>query len=240
MRSTTVLLALGGAAVLAAAPMRVHIQPLYAQGASAPADTGARRPRSPIARLIARRQRLGLTDAQVARLTEIDRQLAARNGALRDSIRGVLGLPPGTRPAPRLMTSAQRQAWRDRMRALAPVRQRMRDNARAAMDQVRATLTSDQRVRLRRAMRMARWRARAFAHRGAWGARRWRRPWGPGDGGRGGSPMAWRRGGAWRPGPGGSAGAGGWRGPEGRRGWRGDTSSTAPRDSVRSPAPPAP
>jgi hypothetical protein len=222
MRRSTLLLALGGAAILAVLPLRGRITPLFAQGTSGTADTTARRPSSPIGRLIAHRQRLDLTDAQVSRLTQIEQQLEARNRVLRDSIRTTLGLPPGTRPAPREMTSEQRQAWRAKMRALEPVRKQMRDNMRSAMEQVRATLTADQRAQVHRAMRRMRWRARAFAYRRGWG-----RP-------------GWGRGPAWGPGPGGPGGRGWRRGPDGHRGWRGDSTRTPAADSARAPAPPAP
>jgi hypothetical protein len=170
----------------------------------------------------------------VSRLTQIEQQLGARNRVLRDSIRTTLGLPPGTRPAPRQMTPEQRQAWRAKMRALEPVRKAMRANVRSAMEQVRTTLTADQRAQLRRAMRMARWRMRegALAYRHGWGRPGWRGQWGP-------PRRAW--GPAWGPGPDGrgARGARGWRrGPDGRGSWRSGSSAKPAPDSARSPAPP--
>lgn len=249
MRRRTLLLALGGAAAFVVLPVRGRTTSLFAQGTSgrATTDTTVRRPPSPIARLIAHKQQLGLTDAQVNRLTQIEQQLDARNRVLRDSIRATLGLRQGTRPAPWDTTPAQREAWRAKMRALEPVRRQMRDNARSAMEQVRSTLTAEQRTQVRRAMRRAirrmRWQRWAFAHRRGRGRPGWGRPWGGPRRGWGGGHMRWGRSPAWGPGPSGRAWGPGpvgrtWRRqPRGPRGWGRDSTRGTPADSARAPAP---
>jgi LTXXQ motif family protein len=122
---------------------------------------GARRGMNPVARLIARRDALGLTADQLSRLQSISNALDAKNAPLREQMRSVLGdtprpprLGPSATPAER---EARRAAWRATREKVAPVRREMMGNVRAAMQQARAVLTPAQQATLRAARERRGW-----------------------------------------------------------------------------------
>lgn len=137
---------------LAAAPL-----PLLAQTTSAPDSAarrewrdGARMQRVPLERLVAQRERLGLTAEQVNRLQAVQERLRSRNAPLLEQVRmarrQAVPRQPGRR-AP--LTEQERAALRRVREALRPVREQLRENRRGAVEEVRAILTDEQRTRLR-------------------------------------------------------------------------------------------
>ncbi len=152
------------ALTLAAAPL-----PLLAQTTTpaAPAQRGEARAaralqRSPVARLIEQRQRLGLSDEQVARLRTVEQQLQARNAPLVERMRTTLqGAAPQGRTRGTPLTEEQRQELRRTRESLRPVREQMRENGRAAREEIRAILTEEQRGRLQEMRREMRREGRA-------------------------------------------------------------------------------
>lgn len=146
------------ALTLAAAPL-----PLLAQTTPAPdaprreVRDGARMQRAPLERLVAQRERLGLTAEQVTRLKAVQERLRSRNAPLLEQVRTArrqaVPRQPGTR-AP--LTEQERDALRRTREALRPVREQLRENRRGAAEEVRAILTDEQRTRLRELRREGR------------------------------------------------------------------------------------
>lgn len=127
---------------------------------------------SPVQRMLAQRERLKLTDAQVQRLEAIDRDLRARNEPLRQQLVSIFperarraegARPRGerrTRPdsaqraerrqrgeRPQL-TDAQRQQMQQRRAQAEPVMQQLRQNTEAALTQARSVLTAEQQAQV--------------------------------------------------------------------------------------------
>lgn len=136
----------------------------------------------PVQRMLAQRERLNLTDAQVQRLEGIQRDLQARNEPLVQQLRAAFperaeGARRGERRArpdsaqraerrergerPR-MTEAQRQQMQARRAQVQPVMQQLRQNTQAAFTQARAVLTAEQQAQVNQWME----------HRGERGERR--------------------------------------------------------------------
>ncbi|MDB4952329.1 MAG: hypothetical protein JWM27_4978 [Gemmatimonadetes bacterium] len=105
---------------------------------------------SPAARLVARREQLGLSADQVSRLQAVDQQLTQKNQPLADRLRA---FRPDSATRQRMRggqaSEQERAAMRTRMEQARPLMQQLRENRRAAMQQARAVLTADQQTRLR-------------------------------------------------------------------------------------------
>jgi predicted transglutaminase-like cysteine proteinase len=134
---------------------------------------GERRGRNPLAMLIAHRQQLNLTDAQVSQLQAIRQRLEAQNRPLMERVRSLrqqAGLPDfrrerreqgqgqaegqeqGRRERPQL-TPEQRQAMQRLRPQLQPIMQQLRANNQAAMKEVQSVLTDAQKQQIRQFMR---------------------------------------------------------------------------------------
>lgn len=135
--------------------------------------------RNPVAVLLERREALGLTGDQVARLEAIQARVERENAPRIQQLQAVLG-----DRSPRDLTDEERAQLRARMRELDPVRDQIRQTNRAAMQEAREILTAEQQAGLRDTMA----RRPGGGARGARGAR------GPRDGGRAfegrGAPVA--------------------------------------------------
>jgi len=126
---------------------------------------GVEAERRPFEVLLGARRELGLTDAQVARLQGIARELRARNQPLRERLgaevtrmresrraeleRELRSLSPEERRA-RLHELMERQPRRDLPPHLRPVAEEMRRNIRQATRQAQQVLTPGQRMRARK------------------------------------------------------------------------------------------
>jgi hypothetical protein len=174
---------------LVGAPLSLH-----AQQSSAPAQgreahgqharggrgAGQQGPRqSPIQRLIASRQQLSLTDAQVQRLQGIEQGLQSRNQPIMERMRAmrqqaVPGLEQyrgqrdrsgaqGQRPQ---LTEQQRAALKQSREQMRPLMKQMRDNNKAAMEQVKSILTSTQKEQLKALHRQERGNREGHGRRG--------------------------------------------------------------------------
>ena len=106
------------------------------------------RARNPVSMLLQRREDLGLTAEQVTRLEAIQTRVERENAPRIQQLRAVLGDRD-----PRELTTEERAELRERMRALDPVRDEIRQTNRAAMDEARAILTDEQQTRIRQVMR---------------------------------------------------------------------------------------
>ena len=163
MQRNHLSIALIGALALTAACEKqptdlVAATPIASSEQSADAQ-GARRmpPRAPLARIVAMRAELGLSDDQVAKLKAIQSDLRAKNKPLLDQIRAALGTDEGIAKALRALTPEQRRAKRE---ALAPVLRTLRANTRAAMKEARGVLTAEQQAKLREARKAGAQRTR--------------------------------------------------------------------------------
>jgi hypothetical protein len=117
---------------------------------------GVEAERRPFEVLLRARQELQLTDAQVARLHGIARELRARNQPLRERLgaevmrmRELRSLSPEERRA-RLHELMEQQPRRDLPPHMRPVAEEMRRNIRQATRQAQQVLTPQQRMRARR------------------------------------------------------------------------------------------
>lgn len=110
--------------------------------------------RGPIELLLAQRDSLALTPAQVARLQELDAALQEQNAPL---VRGMLELRREVQPLvgmhPRDMTAAQRAQFARQAERARPLMQQLQENNRRAMERVSELLTVGQRRRLRESLR---------------------------------------------------------------------------------------
>lgn len=110
----------------------------------------------PFARLLEKRQELGLTAQQVSQIEAIRTRLQAQNQPLMEQMQAArrqAGLPERAADArggerPRL-TEEQRTAMRQMRDRMAPLHEQVRTNTRAAMEQVHGLLTEQQRTQVR-------------------------------------------------------------------------------------------
>lgn len=109
----------------------------------------------PFARLLEKRQELGLTAEQVSRIEAIRSRLQARNQPLVERMQAArreAGVPErreargGERPRP---TEEQRTAMRQLRDRIRPLAEQVRTNTRAAMEEARAVLTEQQQAQVR-------------------------------------------------------------------------------------------
>lgn len=118
-------------------------------------------------RILEMRSELKLTDAQVSRLTSIQKEYGEKNAKLLEKVRSTRGADlkaRGERPdSVRQMTPEQRQETRKRMQAereafekahpeLAETRREMAKNNEAASKEIRDVLTDEQEAQLRQRM----------------------------------------------------------------------------------------
>lgn len=99
--------------------------------------------RNPAAVALEHRDALELTDDQVRTLEGLMARLEEENGPRWEQIEDAFG-----DATPAEMTLEERQALRDRMQELEPVRQAIRETNRAVMDQVHEMLNAEQETRL--------------------------------------------------------------------------------------------
>jgi hypothetical protein len=106
--------------------------------------------RGPIELLLAQRDSLALTAAQVKQLQQLDSALQQQNAPL---VRGMLELRRQVQPLiglhPRNMTAAQREQFAKQATRARPIMQQVQENNRRAMERVSELLTPDQKRRLR-------------------------------------------------------------------------------------------
>jgi hypothetical protein len=131
--------------------MRVREQAMRARGR---AMRGAAGQRGVVERLVARRQELGLSDAQVTQLRAIEQQLQAKNQGIEAQLRGFR--PDSAARATlraRQLTEAERNALRARREQARPLVQQMMENRRQAVEQARQVLTAEQQQKVRQHVR---------------------------------------------------------------------------------------
>lgn len=138
--------------------------------------------RPPFQRLVALRQELQLTDAQVARVQEIGQRLQQRNAPLRAQLATqseqfkaqrraqMERLSPEAR-RDTLRTLRQRGRRRDVPESMRAPMQQMRENTRAAMQEVQSVLTPQQKERAGELMRREHGRRGDEGQRGRGGRR---------------------------------------------------------------------
>ena len=106
--------------------------------------------RGPIELLLAQRDSLALTRAQVAQLEQIDAELRRQNAA---HVRSMLELRREVRPLigmhPRDMTAAQRAQFQKQAQRARPIMQQVHENNRRAMERVSELLNTEQKRRVR-------------------------------------------------------------------------------------------
>jgi predicted transglutaminase-like cysteine proteinase len=146
-RTFALALALSGAALPALAQQtQAPPQGRHEHGARAGHARGERRG-SPIARLIARRQDLALTDQQVSRLQAVEQRLQAQRQPLAARLRA---LRPDSARRAAGVSAEQRQAMRAQVQ---PIRKQLREQRQAAMREVQSILTDQQKQQVRHSMR---------------------------------------------------------------------------------------
>lgn len=154
----------------AALALALVASPLVAQGAGrGPAMHGPMRgpaamERNPAQVVLDHRERLELTEEQVERLEAVAARVQEQNGPRWERLQAAFG-----DVAPRGMSAEERDALRERMRELRPVREEIRKTNRAAGTEIHELLTDDQEAKLRSVM-----------HRRRGGERGRRGPRGPG------------------------------------------------------------
>ncbi len=104
--------------------------------------------RNPVQVLLDHGQDLALTAEQVTKLTAIQARVEKENGPRWEQMKKAFG-----DKAPADMTAEERQQARERMQALQPVRDQIRETDRTAMAEARALLTPDQVTKMRAFMR---------------------------------------------------------------------------------------
>lgn len=129
--------------------------PLLGQQPDPPASGAHKRgPHGPVEMLLRERQELGLTPEQVTQLEEIGRRMDALNRPLVTQlveIRRRFQVEPGT---PRSeMTPEQREAFQRALEEARPLIHQIREHNHAAMEEVRAVLTPEQRLQVREMLR---------------------------------------------------------------------------------------
>lgn len=106
--------------------------------------------RGPIELLLARRDSLALTRAQVAQLEQLDAELRRENAP---HVRNMLELRREVRPLigvhPRDMTPAQREQFQKQAERARPIMQQVHENNRRAMERVSELLNTEQKRRVR-------------------------------------------------------------------------------------------
>lgn len=96
----------------------------------------------PVQRVLQLQAELGLTEAQVAQLRQIQSQLEARNEPLREQMRAAMGEERGGMRGMGAMTPEQREARREAMRQMTPEQRRammeaQREQMRARREEMR-------------------------------------------------------------------------------------------------------
>ncbi len=127
--------------LMAAACQEAPVDP-----SSAPGPGGAGR--GLLGRIVAKSAELGLTADQVAKLTAIGEQLQAKNAALQEQLKAILGDRP-ERGAMRELSAEEREALRAKMEQARPILEQLRENSRAAFEEARAILTAEQQAKIR-------------------------------------------------------------------------------------------
>lgn len=105
------------------------------------------RHRDPIARLLANKDRIGLTSDQVSRLEAIRSELRAKNEPLFEQVRTTLGFDGQKRPMRKWrneMTPEQQAEWKQKREAVRPIMEQIRANHREAREASLAVLTPEQ------------------------------------------------------------------------------------------------
>ena len=100
--------------------------------------------RNPAAVILEHRAALELTDEQASRIEAIRARIAEENGPRWEQLRAAFGDVD-----PRELSAEERQAHRERMRELAPLRDEIRATNRAAGAEIHEILTDDQEAKLR-------------------------------------------------------------------------------------------
>lgn len=127
--------------------------------------------RGPIDGILAQREQLRLTDAQVTRLQAIQRDLQQKNAPLQQQLQSLFPRPEGGQRPPRdsarsgerrergerpQLTAEQRQQMQQRREQARPVMERLQANGREAMEAARGVLTQAQKDQLRAQMEQRR------------------------------------------------------------------------------------
>lgn len=193
LHTFAIALAVAGAPAVLSAQQQ---QPAPAQGAHARhgawAQRGERRGGGALQALLAHRQELGLTDAQVSRLTAINQRLQSQNQPLMERTRQAYqqaGLPDfrarrqqaraqgqqGTQHQRPQLTDAQKAAFKRVREQVKPLRQQMRQNTEAAVRDAKTVLTADQQAKIQQYMKAHR-HERGQGRRGHRGARGQQQP----------------------------------------------------------------
>lgn len=145
IRGLTLVLAL--LAAPAALPAQQHPSPPRGDGAKSAHE-------GPVEMLLRRSERLGLSEAQVARLEEIGRRMEETNRPLVARLLEMRrGLRADFRHDPDEMDPAERAEYRRRLEAARPLMREIRENNRAAMREVGEVLTPPQKDEVRRMLR---------------------------------------------------------------------------------------
>jgi hypothetical protein len=192
IRSFAVAMALAGApAVLAAQQGTAPAAGQHQHGQrGAWGQRGERRGGGALQALLAHRQELNLTDAQVQRLTAISQRLEQQNAPLQAQLRQLFtqaGLPDfrarreqgqqgeqqgQARQRPQL-TEQQRQAFQRVRQQAQPIRQQMRKNMQAAVQEAKGVLTQQQQDQVKQYIQQHRRQGEGRGEgRGQWQGRR--------------------------------------------------------------------
>lgn len=145
MRSGTRMVGALAALVLVAAPLAAQGQgrgPAMGRGMMRGGPDGMGR--NPVAVVLDHRAELELTADQVRQLEAIRERVEAENGPRWERLKAAFGDAD-----PSQMSDEERQALRERMRELQPVRQEIRATNRAAGGEIHEILTEEQETRLR-------------------------------------------------------------------------------------------
>ena len=100
--------------------------------------------RSPFSRLLERRDELRLTDAQVTQIEAIAARVEEQNQPLHEQMRTILEAAGLAGINPRDMTPEQRETFRALRDEIRPIREQVRENHQAAMEEVKSVLTAEQ------------------------------------------------------------------------------------------------
>jgi len=156
-------------AAVAAAPVVVEAQAPRAAAGQQQAERGGWH--SPISRIVEHRAELGLTTEQVSRLQGIQQRLQQQNAPLMEQVRASGAWREGAAKADRGDRAPRADGARRGARAgrqvpeeMRPVMNQIRDNNRAAHQEVRSVLSDQQQVRLRELAQQQ----RAGGQRGEW------------------------------------------------------------------------
>ncbi|MBV9772612.1 MAG: Spy/CpxP family protein refolding chaperone [Gemmatimonadetes bacterium] len=151
VRTFAVALALVGAPLPVLAQSPAAPVPAQQRAHAMHAGQGQRGFRDPVARLLARRDQLGLTSDQASRLQAIGQRYEARNRPVLDRMRTLRPSTAQRQPGqPRTQpTDAQKQQRKAAREQARPLMQQLRESRKAERKEIEAVLTDAQKQQLK-------------------------------------------------------------------------------------------